>query len=104
MFQYGGGMWKEWNDKMQEALLPTQRVLDEPKGSKCEDGSWDPIDEWSLAGGRVYTTAMGSQEPSSHLLPLGSSSTRCVGRRASCILSFHSFHIPPPYWNMAWVA
>jgi hypothetical protein len=43
MFQYGGGMWKEWNDKMQDALLPTQRVLDEPKGSKCEDGSWDPI-------------------------------------------------------------
>ncbi|HAK93949.1 MAG TPA: hypothetical protein DCM87_02790 [Planctomycetes bacterium] len=60
MFQYGGGLWKEWNEKMQDALLPTQRVLNQPQGRSCEDGSWDPIDEWSLAGGRVYTTAMGA--------------------------------------------
>ncbi len=60
MFQYGGGMWREWNEKLKEALVPTQRMYDEPKGRTCEDGSWDPIDEWSFAGGRVYTTAMGA--------------------------------------------
>jgi len=60
MFQYGGGLWKEWDKKLQEALLPTQRVLNEPQGRSCEVGSWDPIDRWSLAGGRVYVTAMGA--------------------------------------------
>ncbi|MBP7751738.1 MAG: terpene cyclase/mutase family protein [Planctomycetes bacterium] len=60
MFQYGGGLWKEWNEKMVDALVPTQRVLNQPQGRSCEDGSWDPIDEWSLAGGRVYVTAMGA--------------------------------------------
>jgi len=60
MFQYGGGLWKEWNEKMLTALVPTQRVLNQPQGRSCEDGSWDPIDEWSLAGGRVYVTAMGA--------------------------------------------
>jgi len=52
MFQVGGSKWKEWNDSMQQALLPNQR-----KGG-CEDGSWDPVSEWSLAGGRVYSTAI----------------------------------------------
>ena len=54
MFQFGGSQWKEWNDAMQEALLPTQRV------GGCEDGSWDPIGEWGAAGGRVYATAIGA--------------------------------------------
>lgn len=54
MFQYGGNAWKEWNDMMQESLLPTQRV------GGCEDGSWDPIGEWGAAGGRVYSTAIGA--------------------------------------------
>ncbi len=26
----------------------------------CEKGSWDPIEEWGPAGGRVYSTAMGT--------------------------------------------
>jgi hypothetical protein len=60
MFQFGGGFWKEWNKDMQEALLGTQRRYDDTKEGGCEDGSWDPIDEWSLAGGRVYTTAIGA--------------------------------------------
>ncbi len=60
MFQYGGRLWRDWNKAMQEALLPTQRRLGDMKGHGCEDGSWDPIGEWGLAGGRVYSTAMGA--------------------------------------------
>ncbi|MEM7264249.1 MAG: hypothetical protein AAF488_19850, partial [Planctomycetota bacterium] len=54
MFQYGGSKWREWNDAMQEALLPTQIM----GGDK--DGSWDPVGEWGAAGGRVYSTAIGA--------------------------------------------
>ncbi len=60
MFQYGGGLWREWNDDMQESLLPTQRTIADVKGGGCEDGSWDPIGEWGMAGGRVYSTAIGA--------------------------------------------
>jgi hypothetical protein len=52
MFQVGGDKWKEWNKAMQAALLPHNRQ------GGCEDGSWDPVDEWCLAGGRVYATAI----------------------------------------------
>ncbi len=52
MFQYGGPDWKKWNDAMLPTLLDSQRV------GGCEDGSWDPIDEWGPAGGRVYSTAI----------------------------------------------
>jgi hypothetical protein len=55
MFQFGGSLWKKWNEDMQAALLSTQR-----QGDIDEDGSWDPIDEWGIAGGRVYTTALGA--------------------------------------------
>ena len=54
MFQYGGSAWREWNEAMQEALLPTQVM------GGCEDGSWDPIGEWGAAGGRCYSTAIGA--------------------------------------------
>ncbi len=54
MFQFGGPKWREWNDAMQEALLPSQ-VMGTDK-----DGSWDPIGEWGAAGGRVYSTAIGA--------------------------------------------
>jgi hypothetical protein len=52
MFQFGGKEWLTWNEHMQKALLKSQRVGGD------EDGSWDPIDEWGLAGGRVYSTAI----------------------------------------------
>ncbi len=52
MFQYGGPKWRQWNDAMQEALLPAQIM------GTDKDGSWDPIGEWGVAGGRVYSTAM----------------------------------------------
>ena len=52
LFQDGGPEWADWNNAMQKALLPSQRVGGD------EDGSWDPIGEWGAAGGRVYATAM----------------------------------------------
>jgi len=60
MFQYGDGPWREWNKAMVKALVPTQRHAGDVKGHGCEAGSWDPIGEWGLAGGRVYATAMGA--------------------------------------------
>jgi hypothetical protein len=55
LFQYGGPDWLKWNEAMQKSLLTSQR-----QGQIDEDGSWDPIDEWGIAGGRVYTTAIGA--------------------------------------------
>ncbi len=56
MFQFGGKQWREWNEAMKISLLNTQR-----QGADLdEDGSWDPIDEWGPAGGRVYSTAIGA--------------------------------------------
>ena len=54
LFQFGGPKWRDWNEAMIESLVPTQRV------GGCEDGSWDPIGEWGIAGGRVYSTAIGA--------------------------------------------
>ncbi len=56
MFQYGGKPWHEWNEAMKDALVRSQRHC----AGLDEDGSWDPIDEWSPAGGRVYSTAIGA--------------------------------------------
>ena len=55
LFQYGGEEWKRWNKAMVDTLLARQR-----QGNICEDGSWDPIDEWGSVGGRVYATALGA--------------------------------------------
>jgi hypothetical protein len=52
VFQADPSGWPTWNDRLQRALLPSQRM------SGCADGSWDPVGEWSLAGGRVYATAI----------------------------------------------
>jgi len=56
LFQFGGPDWKKWNEDMQKALLDNQRA----GADICEDGSWDPIDEWGSVGGRVYSTAIGA--------------------------------------------
>ena len=59
MFQFGGKPWQVWNQKMQRALVDTQRA--EYKDDSPEvDGSWDPIGEWGISGGRVYSTALGA--------------------------------------------
>ncbi len=60
MYEYGGGLWKEWNDRLKDALMATQRTSVSPTTPICARGSWDPIDEWSVTGGRVYTTALGA--------------------------------------------
>lgn len=55
MFQIGGAQWKDWNEALKNALLPSQC-----KGGD-DDGSWDPKADWLCEwGGRVYTTAMGA--------------------------------------------
>ncbi|MBI4600567.1 MAG: hypothetical protein HY721_01265 [Planctomycetes bacterium] len=57
LFLHGGKEeWKKWEDAMVPALLKSQRQGGDPE----EDGSWDPIDEWGPAGGRVYSTALGA--------------------------------------------
>ncbi len=43
---------REWDGALQIALLPHQRK------EGHESGSWDPVGEWGVAGGRVYATAI----------------------------------------------
>ncbi|HYC77344.1 MAG TPA: hypothetical protein VEI02_06930, partial [Planctomycetota bacterium] len=52
MFQFGGPEWNAWNQKMQDAIIKTQRTDGNFKGS------WDPEDPWGEDGGRVYSTAV----------------------------------------------
>jgi len=52
LYQAGGKAWEKWSEALREALVPNQRV------GGCADGSWDPLDEWGAAGGRVYSTAL----------------------------------------------
>ena len=51
MYHAGGDDWKNWNEAMQETLLPMQNLT----GSDA--GSWDPNGMWGGYGGRVYSTA-----------------------------------------------
>jgi len=52
LHQLGGPEWDEWNRKVREALVSSQRD-DGPFA-----GSWDTRTRWGSYGGRVYTTAM----------------------------------------------
>jgi hypothetical protein len=57
LFQYdapGGTHWKQWNERMKDALVKNQCVGKDG----CKNGSWEPVDRWSHAGGRVYATAI----------------------------------------------
>jgi hypothetical protein len=54
-FHVGGEAWSEWSQALRAAVLPSQRRDGDPKTTR---GSWDPIDPWSDAGGRVYSTAL----------------------------------------------
>jgi hypothetical protein len=54
MFQVGGPRWTKWNEALKVACIDHQRM----KKEECAFGSWDAIDPWSSAGGRVYSTAM----------------------------------------------
>jgi len=55
LFLYGGKAWERWNESLVACLVHSQRT-----GATDELGSWDPIDEWGPAGGRVYATALGA--------------------------------------------
>lgn len=52
---FGGTDRKVWSERMRQALVRTQR-----RGRTPEAGSWDPIGEWGMVGGRVYSTAIGA--------------------------------------------
>ncbi|MCZ7646741.1 MAG: terpene cyclase/mutase family protein [Planctomycetota bacterium] len=54
LFQTGGEMWKEWNDKLKGVLCTNQRKDGD------FDGSWDPLSPWEKRAGRAYTTALGA--------------------------------------------
>jgi hypothetical protein len=52
MFQHQGDLWRAWNATLTEELLAHQRT------SGAVAGSWDPVDNWSKIGGRIYQTAL----------------------------------------------
>ena len=55
MYQMGGKYWEKWKKAVDKTLTKMQRLENK---DECVYGSWDPIDAWSLAGGRVYATAI----------------------------------------------
>jgi hypothetical protein len=52
MFQHQGPLWRAWNDALVPELLAHQHQ------SGPAAGTWDPKDEWSRLGGRIYQTAI----------------------------------------------
>lgn len=52
MFHHQGDPWDQWNERLKNVLLDNQRQ------DGCAAGSWDPIDQWSKIGGRIYQTAI----------------------------------------------
>lgn len=66
LYQVGGSHWNAWEKAMAKVLLDSQRgyhQLDEEAGRTSkevldEHGSWDAVDAWGSAGGRVYSTAI----------------------------------------------
>ncbi len=53
MHHFGGQAWKEWNDKMREALIASQ----DKSGRVATDGSWDSTGD-SHSAGRLMTTSL----------------------------------------------
>ncbi len=63
MFQLGGESWTHWQKELNQTLIANQRgwrTEDSTTSAQTldEHGSWDAVDAWSSAGGRVYATAM----------------------------------------------
>ncbi|MSR46852.1 MAG: hypothetical protein EXS13_07300 [Planctomycetes bacterium] len=54
MFQVGGPRWDKWNEAIKSAIIDHQNM----DKQFCSFGSWNPLDPWSLDGGRVYSTAV----------------------------------------------
>lgn len=51
-FQQGGEVWKKWNTGMKKTLCDNQRLGGD------EEGSWDPVGDYSNEWGRVGQTAL----------------------------------------------
>ena len=51
-FQQGGDVWKNWNEAMKKTFVENQR-----QGGD-ENGSWDPVGDYSTEWGRVGQTAL----------------------------------------------
>lgn len=66
LYQVGGSYWSTWEKSMVKTLMDYQRgyhAKDKEAGLTTkeqldEHGSWDAVDAWSAAGGRVYATAI----------------------------------------------
>lgn len=63
LFQMGDKYWQPWRKPLMDTLTQNQRGF--RKGETAETaetldeyGSWDAVDAWSKAGGRVYATAI----------------------------------------------
>ncbi|MBS0198041.1 MAG: PD40 domain-containing protein [Planctomycetes bacterium] len=52
LFQHQGDEWRAWNDQLVPELLRHQHQTGPAAGT------WDPKDEWSRLGGRIYQTAI----------------------------------------------
>ena len=52
----GGSNWEKWIATVEERIVDAQRRSD-PE-DRMFYGSWDPLDAWGTAGGRVYATAI----------------------------------------------
>ncbi|HYG78073.1 MAG TPA: hypothetical protein VEK08_23910 [Planctomycetota bacterium] len=52
VFQQGGDLWKRWNEGMLKSLLPTQCKHGD------DQGSWNPVGDYSSEWGRVGQTAL----------------------------------------------
>jgi hypothetical protein len=52
LFQRQGAEWERWNGAVARELVGAQRQTGPALGS------WDPADQWSRVGGRVYQTAI----------------------------------------------
>ena len=50
----GGPEFRRWQERVDQVLAASQRQ----ESGADEEGSWDPVDEWGPAGGRVYSTAL----------------------------------------------
>jgi hypothetical protein len=83
----GDAVWESWRSDLLDALIPNQRRCD-----GCEDGSWDPVGQWGIVGGRVYSTALGALALVAALPPTcfngvmdpGEDGTDCGGECAPC--------------------
>jgi len=56
LFQFDGPdgpRWKSWSEPLVAALVDHQNA----DRSRCNHGSWEPIDRWGSVGGRVYAAA-----------------------------------------------